>query len=281
MMKNNILGSVLTALLLSTTVSAKVVVPHGNNCDTKLLELPAYTTQKGSQVRYYQESDERQQPYFVLSFNTTYNIPDWVAWRLTKDHTDGTASRKECDFQPDLTIKNCPTKQSYNGVGTMTPKHSRGHFCPAADNKWSQDAMHDCFYMTNIAPQPQDMNSGTWGKLENLCRSWANKYGEIYIAAGPVIEKGMERLPFNKKIARPTRFYKVVLRKENGKYKAIGWIISAEGKCKVMSVDEVERITGLDFFHNLPDNIERQIEANYNLNDWQGAQRLNKNAIRK
>lgn len=266
------------ALMLSLAslegVDAKVFVPKGKNCNTKLIELPAYSQQQGSLVRYYQKAEGAEQPYFVVSFNTRNGIPDWVAWRLTKSHTNGTASRKEVDFEADPTINGCPTKQSYNGVGTMSPKHSRGHFCPAADNRWSKDAMHDCFYMTNMAPQQQQMNSGAWGTLEDLCRKWARKYGEVYIAAGPVITKNMKRLPFNRKISNPDRFYKVVLRRDGQSYKAIGWIFTATGECRAMSVDDVESITGLDFFHNLPNKIETKVEATFNVNDWPQASKL-------
>jgi len=118
-----------------SAAEAKVFVPKGKTCNTSLIELPAYSGRQGSQVRYYQEAEGAEQPYFVVSFNTVYGIPDWVAWRLTKAHTTGTAVRKNYDFLPDPTIDNCPTKQSYNGVGSMKPKHSRGHFCPAADNR--------------------------------------------------------------------------------------------------------------------------------------------------
>jgi len=267
--------SIVLALSLALSgAEAKVFVPKGKNCNTQLTELPAYSQRQGSQVRYYQSADGAAQPYFVVSFNTLYGIPDWVAWRLTSSHTSGTASRKAVDFEPDPTIKGCPTKRSYNGVGSMNPKHSRGHFCPAADNKWSADAMHDCFYMTNIAPQQQQMNTGAWGTLEDLCRRWARKYGEVFIAAGPVITKGMARLPFNRKISNPEWFYKVVMRRDGNSYKAIGWIFDATGKCAAMSVDEVEELCGLDFFHNLPDNIEEKVEATFSLGDWPQASKV-------
>jgi len=118
------------------------------------------------------------------------------------------------------------------------------------------------------------MNSGAWGTLEDLCRRWAKKYGEIYIAAGPVISKGMSRLDFNRKIARPEKFFKVVMRRDGQSYKAIGWVFTATGECRAMSVDEVEQISGLDFFHNLPDDIERKVEAVFDINDWQKAATL-------
>lgn len=266
--KNLVAAILLFAAIMGA--NAKSFVPKGGNCNTRLIELPAYSGRQGSQVRYYQESEGDSQPYFVVSFNTQYGVPDWVAWCLTAEHIDGAVARSYYDFVPDETIKGCPTKSSYNGVGRMTPKYSRGHFCPAADNKWSRGAMYDCFTTTNIAPQQQKMNAGKWGSLEEKCRKWAKRYGKVYIAAGPVIEKGMSRLPFNRKIAMPTRFYKVVLRHDGSSYQAIGWIFTADGKYTIMSVDDVEFITGLDFFHNLPDNIEKKVEATYDVNKWTG-----------
>ena len=155
----------------------------------------------------------------------------------------------------------------YKGSG-----YDRGHMCPAGDNKWGFEPMRESFFLTNICPQDHNLNCGDWNELEIACRNWANKYGDIYIVAGPVLYKGKHETIGPNKVTVPEGFFKVVLCM-NGTPKAIGFIYKNH-PCNnpqssyVNSVDQVERITGFDFFYNLPDDIEEKVESNANLSDW-------------
>ena len=133
--------------------------------------------------------------------------------------------------------------------------------------------MEDCFLITNMCPQDNGLNRGMWNSIEQQCRSWAVKYGKVYVVCGPIYLNQQHRKIGKNKVVVPEAFFKVVLRM--GDYpQAIGFICrnqSQKGRKKtdfVNSIDEVERITGYDFFSKLPDNIENKVEAKADMNQW-------------
>ncbi len=204
---------------------------------------------------------------YCTSYNRETKLPNWVAWHLTAEHTDGEIGRSN-DYREDIDVPTPrATIEDYKGS-----IWSRGHMCPAGDNKWDRDAMSETFLLTNICPQHASLNSGLWNRIEQDCRRWAKEYGEVYIVCGPVfLNKEHETIGVNK-IVVPEAFFKVILCIK-GKPKAIGFIVrNNEGTKKkdqfVNTVDDVERITGIDFFPSLPDEIENEVEAYSNLEDW-------------
>ncbi len=208
----------------------------------------------------------RRQSY-IVSYNHETKIPNWVAWHLTSEHADGEVKR--CGgYQEDEDVP-APraTREDYKGSGW-----SHGHMCPAGDNKWDSVAMRETFLLTNICPQHLCLNSGLWNRIEIDCRKWAKKYGDVYVVCGPVLlNREHETIGINK-IVVPEAFFKVILCLKD-KPKAIGFVVrNNEGKKKrdqfVNTVDEVERITGIDFFPALPDSIEDKVEAYSNIKDW-------------
>ena len=205
---------------------------------------------------------------YVTSYNNKTKIPNWVAWHLTSDHVDGSIRRLNTYFEDEDVPTPRATNADYKGSGW-----SRGHMCPAGDNKWDETAMIESNLLTNMCPQHASLNSGLWNVIERDCRKWAVKYGDLYIVCGPILlNKDHETIGENQ-ITVPEAFFKVILRL-NPEPAAIGFIVrNNEGKKKkdqfVNTVDEVERITGMDFFPSLPDEIENEVEANTNLNDWQ------------
>ena len=206
---------------------------------------------------------------YTTSYNADTRTPNWVAWHLTANHTNGPAKRKGIIFQADEDIP-VPRVDTYD---YMRSGYDRGHMCPAGDNHWSQKAMEQSFLMTNICPQVPALNSGLWNTIEKQCRTWAHEYGDVYIVCGPIYFNQKHQTIGKNKIQVPEAFFKVVLRLKD-EPKAIGFICrnaSAKGRKKtdyVNSVDEVERITGMDFFSQLPDDIEQQIEGQADIKDW-------------
>lgn len=204
---------------------------------------------------------------YLASYNCTVKCPNWVAWNLTAVHSDGEIPRTD-DYREDADVP-LPraTNEDYKDSGW-----SRGHMCPAGDNKWDETAMRESFLLTNMCPQDRSLNSGLWNRIEIDCRQWAKKYGSVYIVCGPLfLNREHETIGLNKVVV-PEAFFKVVLCLV-GEPKAIGFVIrNNEGKKKrdnyVNTVDEVERITGIDFFPALPDSIEDKVEAYSNIKDW-------------
>lgn len=208
---------------------------------------------------------------YTVSFNPETNIPNWVAWELNAEKLVELESRAG-HFYPDPDIP--------RGIAVETKDYSnsgydRGHMCPAADNKWDKQAMRESFYMTNICPQNHNLNRGDWKELEDDCRRWVEESGRIYIVCGPILYKNDDAyIGSERKIRVPDAFFKVVLAgMDDNNPRAIGFIYKNTSGDKpldayVNSIDEVEKITGFDFFSLLPDDIENAIEASHDLREW-------------
>lgn len=205
---------------------------------------------------------------YTTSYNPKTKNANWVAWHLTREHTSGPWSRKGIPYLVDKEVKG--PRQELEDYHTTTLPIDHGHMCPAGDNKWSAKAIEQTFLLTNICPQNSALNRGDWEELESRCRGWANHYGEIWIACGPIFNEGYKTI--GNGVGVPDAFYKVVLRMGKSP-QTLGFIYTNDGTSNklshyLVSVDEVEEITGIDFFFILPDEIENMIEASSNLKEW-------------
>lgn len=208
-------------------------------------------------------------PYhgFTLSYNPQMHVPNWVAWELTADETDGAVSR-ENKFYCDETVSGCAEPYDYNYSG-----YDRGHMCPAGDMKWDRGSMHDSFSMANICPQQKILNTGAWKRLEENCRKWARSQGSLIVICGPVLTDKITEYLGDTRVAVPKRFYKVLLNPNTSPMMGIGFIMDngrVEGGMQqaAVSIDEVERVTGLDFFSELPDEVENEVEKQCEFYKW-------------
>lgn len=204
---------------------------------------------------------------YTVCFNTDRQIPDWVAYVLTDAEVGGQVPRKD-RFVPDPDIPGMrATTDDYKGSG-----YDRGHMAPAADMKWSEEAMKESFYLSNICPQNRNLNKGDWNDLEEKVRDWAGRYGALCIVCGPVDDTGLATIGAND-VAVPKRFFKVILRQEGEKFRAMGFLFANQSGSRdlkeyAVSVDRVERETGLDFFSALPDDAEDAAEALCVPEEW-------------
>lgn len=255
----------------NNTESASSNTPGGNKGEKQTYEQPSLQTED----EYIKQATAAHTPEVLLnhlaytvSFNPDTRVANWVAWRLTPDRLVGDAQRSSNFFpDPNLPQSKAVTTRDYTGSGW-----DRGHLCPAGDNKWNYEAMMESFYMTNICPQHHNLNRGDWNELEQKCRKWVKKDSCLYIVAGPIFYNREPRYIGEHNVAVPDAFFKVILCLHK-KPKAIGFIYkNNEGNKSldsyVNSIDAVERITGIDFFPALPDEVEREVEATYNLKDW-------------
>lgn len=204
---------------------------------------------------------------YIVSYNKDTKIPNWVAWHLTADHTDGYVRRMSNFYEENEVPTPRATLQDYQGSGW-----SRGHMCPAGDNKWNETAMYESFSLVNVCPQNASLNSGLWNRIEMDCRKWAQMYGSVYVVCGPLLYNKEHETIGTNKVVVPEAFFKVILCLQ-GQPKAIGFVVKNNAGTKekdhyVNTVDEVERLTGYDFFPSLPDSIENVVEATANINEW-------------
>lgn len=204
---------------------------------------------------------------YVLSYNCDTKLPNWVFWNLTGDHVEGKVKRPGTAYHEDTSVPNPRAAISdYRRSG-----YSRGHICPAGDNKWDRTAMYESFALTNICPQTERCNSGVWNSIEMMCREWAKEYDSIYIVSGPILSANYETIGANQ-VAVPDAFFKVVVCL-NGRKKGIGFICENDNsrqtmKQCVVTIEEIEQITGIDFFPNLSGKDRRAIEEHASLRDW-------------
>ena len=226
-----------------------------------MYEIPARLTNRPEQIL--------KRAGYTTSYNVDTRCPNWVAWHLTKSHTTGHNQRSEYKFTEDADVKSPrATDQDY-----YNSRYDRGHMCPAGDNKWDATAMQQTFLFTNICPQNHGLNKYEWNDLEIQCRQWAKQYGAIDIVCGPIFDHPQSQKTVGRnRVWVPDRFFKVILCRQ-GTPRAIGFIFRNEGVKQSIAdaactVDEVERLTGIDFFPALDDNVENRIEAEAQLSDW-------------
>lgn len=227
------------------------------------LEIPSMGDGVTSQILHYTGH--------TLSYNNETRLPNWVAYELTGKEVQGDNPRKD-KFARDPQVKGAQAdKEDYRNSGW-----DRGHMAPAGDMKWSTKAMDESYYFTNICPQNHELNSGDWKELEEKCRKWAEKYGSVYIVCGPIITENVHGKLGENQVVIPDKFFKVILIQKDGKWQGAGFLFNNPPKRNsrlstktpanrplesyMVTIDEVESITGLDFFHKLPDSVEKEVE---------------------
>ena len=225
------------------------------------LEIPA-STGSGRIVRH---------GAYVSSYNTSTLIPDWVAYELTAEEAGGRRDREGIEFRMDPDLKGCTQamREDYSGSGW-----TKGHLMPAADAATSSSTMAETFYFTNICPQDETLNAGDWQYLEKKVRSWARRYGSVFVVTGPIVGENRYGTIGDRDVTVPDAFYKALLvRRKDGSYSSIAFVMGNDSEryflkdCNI-TVDELERLTGFDFFPGLDDRIEEKVESKVKLSDW-------------
>lgn len=221
------------------------------------LELPA--VRPGDQViRHYA---------YTLCYSEAHEQARWVAYALTAAETQGPEERASGFYEDPAVRTGSATNADYAGSG-----YDRGHLAPAGDMTWSETAMKESFYYSNMSPQVPSFNRGIWKKLESLVRAWAQEYDGVYIVTGPVLNAGLPSIgPEN--VSIPDHYYKVILDGRGTGWKAIGFLMANAASSAPLSafavpVDEIELRTGIDFFPALPDDAEKAVESSLQLSDW-------------
>lgn len=251
-------------LAISVWISVSCVSAEKQQCEENY-----YSAETLTDVATNQALQENIIHYtgMTVSFNPRLHVPNWVAWELTEDETEGEEPRHN-KFMCDENVPGCADDWDYRYSG-----YDRGHMAPAGDMKWSEKAMEESFFLTNICPQSPDLNRGSWKKLEEKCRILAQKDSAIIIICGPVLTDPIKEYLGDSRVAVPQRFFKVILSPYGETPTAIGFIMPNE-KVKggmqacAVPIDSIEAVTGHDFFHLLPEDVQESIETQCNFNKW-------------
>ena len=203
---------------------------------------------------------------FDVHFNSTKGIANCAVYELVINELNGTSERSG-EFMPDTSVKGCPSPQDYAGSGM-----DRGHLVPAGDLKWSAGAMRQSFLLTNVAPMHKALNEGGWAKLEEKVREWAARDSALLVFTGPVFSDSDTTLASGS-VTVPSAYYKVIMAPCVRPVRAIAFIYPnghSGGRLRqyAVSVDEVERRTGLDFFPFLSSEEQKSLESSVNLDAW-------------
>ena len=205
----------------------------------------------------------------ILSYNNQHEQPNWVAHMVTKDVLYGTIGRTN-DFRPDPDLK-CGSMDS---VDYWNSGYDRGHMAPSADFRWSLKALSESYFYSNMSPQVPELNRGAWSKLENQGREWALDCGELYVITGPILNDKLKKvLQGSLNLSIPEYYYKIILDYKEPDYKAIAFVMPNINVTQpvlnyVVTIDEVENKTGIDFFPALEDSLEERLEKTSHISDW-------------
>lgn len=206
--------------------------------------------------------------YFSLCYSEAHEQALWVYYILTS----GMVREKNCErtdnFRPDPLV----STQSANHSDYKKSGFDRGHLCPAADMHFDCHAMSETFFMSNMSPQVPAFNRGIWSRLEEQVRNWAETYDTIYVTSAGVLNNTCTG-SIGHNVAIPAYFYKALFRNTAEGGTCIAFLLPNQGSQStladyIITVDSLEKFTGIDFHTALPDSIEQQIETKFNAEMW-------------
>lgn len=246
------------------------------------LEYPRLNTDGTSQVNVW--ATNAYGVTLSLEWDNDKVANRWTCYQMHDGLPNNSVGRddtwKEDPYIPTATRS---VDADYKGSG-----YSRGHLCPSMDRQSARDQNAQTFYFSNAHPQWQSHNGGIWEKIEKVVNGWgfnSSVRDTLYVVKAATIDDvvlngatsdGIYAQKCNGRLIVPKYFYMAVLKVKNGKYSAIGFWTehtndaqssNTPAKCAI-SIDELERRTGIDFFCNLPDAIENEVEASFQLSDW-------------
>jgi endonuclease G len=257
-----ILGPILLIFLLyycSLQKQTKTIITNEAS-SVYNLKIESYPSENHPIVKHFAYS---------LSYNEQHEQADWVQYFLSKKHVESNLFKRENKFRADQLVLSLSADQNeYKNSG-----YDKGHLAPAADFAWNEKAMTESFFMSNISPQDPKFNRGIWKKMEEYVRDYALKYGDIYVVTGPYLTSDLPKINNLSKISVPQYYFKIVLDISPPETRAFAfWINNGKSDKSIFyyykSIDEIEKLTGLDFFSDLPDDLENMIESNLASEDY-------------
>lgn len=208
--------------------------------------------------------------YYTLSYIEKNEQAEWAAYVMDRTMLNKPNLPRYDNFEPDYMVSTRSAfHRDYNNSG-----YTRGHLVPAGDMAFDSVAMRESFYMSNMSPQLRAFNNGIWKELEENIRDWTYKAEKLYIVTGPIFTGPRKTIGRENKIAVPDSFFKVLLDYTDPERKAIAFIIPNKISDRplnefMVSVDEVERVTGIDFFYEMINDAEEEkLELNIIKNKW-------------
>ena len=207
---------------------------------------------------------------YALGYIEHHEQAAWVIYVMTKAEATTKAAKRTDKFRSDPEI---PTGSATTGDYRRSG-YDRGHLAPAADMAFSGQTMADSFFMSNMSPQKPAFNRGIWKDLEALVRCFAITERKIVVVTGPILPKKKTVTIGTNQVTVPTHYYKVIF-DLTPPQKMIGFILPNEGSDEslvtfAVTVDAVEKATGLNFFSRVPKEEQERLERTISTKAWQG-----------
>ena len=233
--------------------------PYVDPTKTAWLELPSMDNPDLGYYSHSFEMDGKRYRNYSFGWSQKDRVALWVAYPLCKFYINGSAGRTNAWALDPLLGEN-----SAAPFGGYAGDYARGHQLPSADRQCCDDANEQTFYGTNMTPQLNDHNEHIWADLEGRVRGYAKTSDTTYVVTGVIVSASskIEKDSYGKDVTVPDAYFKAVLKYNKastfGTWNAAAFYLEHRaysggiGKEHSMSVDELEEITGLDFFINLP-----------------------------
>ncbi|MBN2685868.1 MAG: DNA/RNA non-specific endonuclease [Pontiellaceae bacterium] len=199
---------------------------------------------------------------FIVGYSDERCNPLWVAYRIF-DVPTLESDKRPGSFSTDRRTQARVSDDDYNKTG-----YDRGHMAPnyGIATRYGRDAQLQTFQMSNVIPQTPSINRYLWKDLEmRVAEKYGRFFSEVWVITGPVFEGEIETLASG--ISIPTAYYKIMVDEREGKLRALAFLVPSDyrdfGRIKkcLVSIDEVEELTQLDFFPELPEEMEKELES--------------------
>lgn len=259
---------------------------YGIAAEVTRLEFPKLAEGTGDTVIVHKVSGfGRDGINYSIEWDCSKRAQRWTCYQMHDGNSAENWNRKNWTktswkgdpFQEDKSI---PKQYRTTLADYRNSGYDRGHICPSADRLYSQDVNEQTFYMSNMHPQLHAFNAGIWDNMENQVRAWnVSAFRDtLFVCKGGTINSNLKQVKThtNSGLIVPKYFFMAILCKKNGKYKAIAfWTTHTDTKSSdkkpydyTLSIDELEKKTGIDFFCNLPDDIENEVERTADRSSW-------------
>jgi endonuclease G, mitochondrial len=205
---------------------------------------------------------------FSLEYDESKEQAKWVAYQLTRNEVTNKVAKRRDNFRPDPQVKTgTATLNDYKRSG-----FDRGHMVPAADLAWSYESMSDSFYLSNMSPQEPSFNRGIWRLLEEKVRDWAVERDLLYVLSGPIYKEDLGAIG-QSHVDIPSHYFKIVFDYKEPDIGIVAFMMANEGSKGplskfIVSVNEIEKLTGIDFFYQLEDEGEEVLENMISSTSW-------------
>ena len=279
--------------------STKKGIQYSGPVTSAILEQPALKGGNSILITHkavLNDNNQKEEVNYCTEWDTDKTSQRWSCYKLYASITGSSVSRyyatndgslsPSCQYpnDPDLSEAYRLSSDPYKSSG-----YDHGHICPSADRQKSAEANYQTFYITNMQPQYNDFNAKIWASMEKSVRTWASKFDTLYICKGGTIDKKEHILEYvlnrshqntqvNKNyIPVPRYFFMALLGRYRDTWMATAfWIDQSNYSSNTLSkyaisIADLERNTGIDFFTHLPDDLEEQVEnvsQEQMLNDW-------------